>query len=178
MVLKPDCPSKIYRRHSSSKISQMYCLDSVNIDVLKAEGLWSSLVLPENKLGVKCTLVQAAIHLALSSTIALSFTKTTATVQRPPFRITVPSDLFLFDNMPLKHVHFTPTNHIYQVFQSSSCWQWCDFWLWFLREFREGKKTVYFSQRVSPGQCFHGVSCKAIPSALETWTYWIQRQKS
>lgn len=56
--------------------------------------------------------------------------------------ITVPSDLFLFDNMLLKNVHFTPSNHIYQLFQSSSCWQWCDFWHWLLWEFRGGKKTV------------------------------------
>lgn len=92
--------------------------------------------------------------------------------------ITAPSDLSLFDSKLLKHVHFTPSNHIYQVFQSSSCWQWCDFWLCLLRKFREGEKTVCFSQRVSSGQCFHGVSCKAIPSALETWNYWIQWQKS
>lgn len=39
MVLKPDCPSKIYRRYSSPKILQMHCLESGNLDVLKAEDL-------------------------------------------------------------------------------------------------------------------------------------------
>lgn len=138
--------------------------------------LWTALrkniVLPENKLGCRLP-----VTLLFQAPLLFPSPKQQQWSKGHHSGMTVPSDLFLGDNMFSKHVHFTPNNHIYQVFQSSSCWQWCDFWLWLLREFRRGKKIVYFSQLVSSGQCFHGVSFKAIPGALEIWTYWIQWQK-
>ena len=94
MVFKPDCPSKTHRRYGSPKKSQARRLESGNPDVLKAEGLRSSLVdctrgknshvSPEKGPGVESILVQAAGPFALSVTVAASFPETRATVQRPP----------------------------------------------------------------------------------------------
>lgn len=130
MVLKPDCPSKIYRKYSSPKISQIHCLESGNLDVLKAEGpviqpcgLHSEKTLSSLRTSWEWNALWCRLPVTLLFLAPLLFPspKQQQRSKGHHLGITLPSDLFLFDNVLLKHVHFTPSNHIYQVFQPSSC---------------------------------------------------------